>query len=119
MALTELEVLRSLAQDLFSLRMRKALVQALEGYDPLPYLNREEAEALEKILRTLNEVEASFNESLLVQVERVELKLIRLLKEVPEDKAPGFAPLGAESLALLPADIANRLISENYAVALD
>lgn len=118
-ALTELEVVKALAQDLFSLRIRKALIQALEGHDPFPCLTREEAEALKKVLRALSEAEASLSELLLTQTERVGLRLVRLLKEVPEDKAPGFAPLSAESLALLPADIANRLISKDYAVALE
>ncbi|MEM4699353.1 MAG: hypothetical protein QXT74_00155 [Candidatus Nezhaarchaeales archaeon] len=118
-ALIEFEVIRALAQDLFSLRIRKALMQAIEGHDPLPYLTKEEAEALEKVLKALNEAEASLSELLLARVERTELRLVRLLREVPEDKAPGFAPLSTESLALLPADIADRLISEDYAVALE
>lgn len=115
----ELEVLKSLAHDLFSLRVKKALVQALEGYDPVPWLTREEAEALKRVLRALSEAESLFIESLSPQAKRVELKLVRIVREVPESEAPGLAPLSIESLALLPVDIANRLINEDYAVALE
>jgi len=115
----ELEVLKALAQDLFSLRVRKALIQALEGGDPSPYLAKEEAEAVSMALRALSEAEASLSQRFSVQIRRAELKLVRLLREVNEEVAPGLAPLKAESLALLPADLANKLIDEGYATAID
>ncbi len=118
-ACMEAEVLRALAQDLFSLRVRKALAQALEGRDPLPYLTKEEAEAVSTALKALSEAEELLASRLLVKGGRVGLKLIRLLKEVSEEEAPGLGPLRTESLALLPIDLAERLVKEGYAEAID
>ena len=115
----EAEVLRALAQDLFSLRVRKALAQALEGRDPLPYLTREEAEAVSTALKALSKAEEMLVSRLLVKGERVELKLVRLLREVSEEEAPSLGPLRTESLALLPIDLAERLVKEGYAELID
>jgi DNA replication initiation complex subunit (GINS family) len=115
----ELEVLKALAQDLFSLRVRKALTQALEGQDPTPLLTREEAEAVSAALKALSEAEELLSSELSARYERPKMKLVRMLKEAPIEVASDYAPLKAESLALLPANVAEKLVSEGYAMMID
>jgi TfoX/Sxy family transcriptional regulator of competence genes len=113
------EVLKALAQDLFSLRVRKALAQALEGQDPTPLLTREEAEAVSAALKALSEAEELLSSKLSARYERPKMKLVRMLKEAPIEVASDYAPLKAESLALLPANVAEKLVSEGYAMMID
>jgi hypothetical protein len=42
-----------------------------------------------------------------------------MLKEAPIEVASDYAPLKAESLALLPANVAEKLVSEGYAMMID
>jgi len=115
--LAELNIVKALARDLLSLRLRKALIQALENGDPFPSLTREEAEAVLAALKALSKAEEALNQQLSLG-EKPRPRLVRLLRRVPEELAPGLSPLEAESLALLPPNIAEKLASEGYAIVI-
>lgn len=117
--LAELDIVKALARDLFSLRVRKALIQALEGGDPFPSLTRREAETVSTALKVLIEAEELLGQRPLLPEEKPRFRLVRLLRNVPEELAPGLAPLEEESLALLPSNVVDRLVDKGYAIVID
>ncbi|RLF12132.1 MAG: hypothetical protein DRJ98_01545 [Thermoprotei archaeon] len=117
----EMAVLKALIEDLFNLRVHKALALTLEGYQVSELLTKEERAVVVSALTALFQGKEDFLKSLVESVEEPKMTLIRFLKPAPRlmEGDVEYGPFEAEELAYLPRDVAQRYVEEGTAVELD
>lgn len=113
----EMEVLRSLLKELFTLRIYKAMLLTLEGYKVLEQLAVEERVVVESAIESLSRGITNFLSSLELARE-VEKVLIRFIKSAPKIILEGleYGPFNEEELAYLPSKLAQQYVKDGLAV---